>query len=204
MDDGCRVTLRAYASFTPSKVVWTSTPPKGRKGRKGPQGAPPRIVGSETHLRRMKWPYTNDAVEAPRDWEEFYSNLTAQDIVERWLMESKGVHKGYQRQYKILAPYTRGSETIGYCKIDFAWIPSRKDSTDNIVLLEVDEGEHYKAGFFTDRNREVAIIEHLQREYKNSRRILVIRFNPHEYNKLHKSDRSSDWPWTLGEKRETR
>jgi hypothetical protein len=75
-----------------------------------------------------------------------------------------------------------GRTVTGGAFIDFAWLPTDRNSTRPIVLLECDENAHSNAGWDAERYREVFVLENLlSKLYRRCRKIMLIRFNPHEY-----------------------
>jgi hypothetical protein len=75
-----------------------------------------------------------------------------------------------------------GRTVTGGAFIDFAWLPADRNSTRPIVLLECDENAHSNAGWDAERYREVFVLENLLTKlYRRCKKIMLIRFNPHEY-----------------------
>lgn len=128
------------------------------------------------------------------DWHEYYSNIKVESWVYMWV-QAFCTGRGGWIQPPIYQHYLPGSYTIG-CRrrytgdrrtvdggafVDFAWLPPDKRSVKPTILLEVDENAHSSAGWDAERYRELFVFREIRREYRQSRSIVLIRLNPHEY-----------------------
>lgn len=95
-----------------------------------------------------------------------------------------------QTPKRFMTPATGPGKQVKAAFVDFIWLPPPGDvaGVSPIVMMEVDENNHYSAGWDSERYREVFILQELHTRFPKNKNILIIRFNPHEYKNKAKGD----------------